>query len=137
MGFTWLLLFFDSLYKETFPPVTGVSKAIQALEIPLHANESCQYPISVSGDEKFKLFVIAIGSAPTQLTFLADSATAAILPRYGSNKTHLLLQSTEAATPENSLFLFFSSCLLSLIRAASASPGLSTVFDCTWESYCR
>jgi len=33
-----------------------------------------------SGDEKFKLFVIATGSAPTQLTFLADSATAAIVP---------------------------------------------------------
>ena len=74
----------DSLYRETFPPVTGVSKTMQALEIPLHADESCQYPISVSGDEKFKLFVMAIGSAPTQLTFLADSATAAILPRKGS-----------------------------------------------------
>ena len=74
----------DALYRETFPPVTGVSKTMQALEIPLHADESCQYPISVSGDEKFKLFVMAIGSAPTQLTFLADSATAAILPRKGS-----------------------------------------------------
>ena len=80
MGVNWLFWFFDSLYKETFPPVTGVSNSIQALEIPSHADESCQYPISVSGDEKFKLFVIAIGSAPTQLTFLADSATAAILP---------------------------------------------------------
>ena len=29
--------------------------------------------MSVSGEEKFKLFVIANGSAPTQLTFLADS----------------------------------------------------------------
>ena len=56
-------------------------KLCKPLEIPLHADESCQYPISVSGDEKFKLFVMAIGSAPTQLTFLADSATAAILPR--------------------------------------------------------
>ena len=134
IGVTWLFCFFDSLYKETFPPVTGVSKAIQALEIPSHADESCQYPISVSGEEKFKLFVIAIGWAPTQLTFLADSATAAIVPLYGSNNTHLLLQSTEAATPENSLFLFFSSCRLSLINAASASPGLNIVFDCTWPA---
>ena len=115
--------------KKHYPPVTGVSKALQASEIPSHEDESCQYPMSVSGDEKFKLFVIAIGSAPTQLTFLADSATAAILPLKGSNKTHLLLQSTEAATPENTLFLFFSFCSLSLITAASDSPGLKTVFD--------
>jgi len=71
---------------------------------------------------------MATGSAPTQLTFLADSATAAIVPLKGSRKTHLLLQSTEAATPENTLFLFFSFCSLSLITAASDSPGLKTVF---------
>ena len=51
---------------------------------------------------------MAIGFAPIQLTFLADSATAAILPLKGSKKTHLLLQSTEAAIPEKTLFLFFS-----------------------------
>ena len=94
------------MYKETFPPVTGVSRAY-ASEIPLHEEESCQYPISFSGEEKFKLFVIASGSAPTQLTFLADSATVAIVPLKGSRETHLLLQSTEAATPENILFLSF------------------------------
>ena len=75
-----LSLFIDSLYKETFPPVTGVSKTLQASEIPLHEDESCQYPVLLLGEEKFKLFVIASGSAPTQLTFLADSATAAIDP---------------------------------------------------------
>ena len=48
IGVISLFLFFDSLYKETFPPVTGVSKALQASEIPLHADESCQYPISLS-----------------------------------------------------------------------------------------
>ena len=124
------------MYKETFPPVTGVYKILQASEIPSHADESCQYPISVSGEEKFKLFVIATGSAPTQLTFLADSATAAIVPLKGSRKTHLLLQSTEAAIPENILLLFFLFCSLSLITAASDSPGLNTVFACTCESYC-
>ena len=103
-----MFLFFDSLYKETFPPVTGVSRTIHALEIPLHEDESCQYPISFSGDEKFKLFVIATGSAPTQLTFLADSATAAIDPLKGSSATHLLLQSTEAATPENTFCSWIS-----------------------------
>ena len=128
IGVISFVLFFDSLYKETLPPVTGVSKALQASEIPLHEDASCQYPISFSGEEKFKLFVIANGSAPTQLTFLADSATAAIAPLKGSRKTHLLLQSTEAATPENTLFLFFSFCSLSLITAASDSPGLKTVF---------
>ena len=56
------------MYKETLPPVTGVSKALQASEIPIHEEESCQYPISFSGEEKFKLLVIANGSAPTQLT---------------------------------------------------------------------
>jgi len=95
------------LYKETLPPVTGVSSALQASAIALQEDESCQYPISVSGDEKFKLFVIATGSAPTQLTFLADSATAAIVPLKGSRATHLLLQSTEAATPEIFYFYFF------------------------------
>ena len=79
---------------------------MQALLIPSHADESCQYPISVSGDGKFKLLVIATGSAPTQVTFLADSATAAILPLKGSKNTHLLLQSTEAATPEKFLPFF-------------------------------
>ena len=48
--------------------------------IPSQADASCQYPISVSGDEKFKLLVIAIGSAPTA-SFRADSVTAAILLR--------------------------------------------------------
>ena len=128
--------FFDSLYRETLPPVTGVPKAIQASVIPWHEDDSCQYPIGFSGDEKFKLFVIAIGSAPTQLTFLADSATAAILPLKGSRETHLLLQSTEAATPENNWFLLFSLCDLNLIKAASDSPGLKTVFAWTCESYC-
>ena len=61
----------------------------------------------ILGEEKFKLFVIATGSAPTQLTFLADSATAAIDPLKGSRATHLLLQSTEAATPENFTFISF------------------------------
>ena len=28
-------------------------------------------------------------------------------------------------------------CIRDSINAASASPGLNTVFDCTWESYCR
>ena len=124
-------MFLDSLYKETLPPVTGVSSALQASAIALHEDKSCQYPISFSGDEKFKLFVIAIGSAPTQLTFLADSTTAAIAPLNGSSETHLLLQSTEAATPENFLFLFFLFCSLSLITAASDSPGLKTVFAWT------
>ena len=73
----------------------------------MHEDESCQYPISFSGEEKFKLFVIATGSAPTQLTFRADSATAAIVPLKGSRATHLLLQSTEAAIPENTSLLFF------------------------------
>ncbi len=94
IGVIRLSLFLDSLYKDTLP------KALQASAIPLHEDESCQYPISFSGEEKFKLFVIATGSAPTQLTFLADSATAAIVPLKGSRATHLLLQSTEAATPE-------------------------------------
>ena len=107
MGVIRLSLFFDSLYKDTLPPVTGVSNTLQASAIPVHEDESCQYPISFSGEEKFKLFVIATGSAPTQLTFLADSATAAIDPLKGSSATHLLLQSTEAATPENTLLLFF------------------------------
>ena len=70
MGVISPALFFDSLYKETFPPVTGVSKTLQASEIPLHEVESCQYPVSLLGEEKFKLFVIASGSAPTQLTFV-------------------------------------------------------------------
>ena len=119
------------MYKETLPPVTGVSNALQASAIALHEVESCQYPISFSGEEKFKLFVIATGSAPTQLTFLADSATAAIVPLKGSRATHLLLQSTEAATPVNILLLFFLFCYLSLITAASDFPGLKTVFACT------
>jgi len=29
-------LFLDSLYKDTLPPVTGVSKALQASAIPIH-----------------------------------------------------------------------------------------------------
>ena len=45
---------------------------------------------------------MATGNAPTQLTFLADSTTAAILPLNGSKETHLLLQSTDAAIPEYS-----------------------------------
>jgi len=131
IGVIKLSLFLDSLYKDTLPPVTGVSRALHASEIPLHEDESCQYPISFSGEEKFKLFVIATGSAPTQLTFLADSATAAIDPLKGSRATHLLLQSTEAATPEKTLllfFLFFLFCSLSLTTAASDFPGLKTVF---------
>ena len=114
IGVILLSLFFDSLYKETFPPVTGVSKALHASEIPLHEEESCQYPISVSGEEKFKLFVIATGSAPTQLTFLADSATAAIVPLKGSRETHLLLQSTEAER-QRIIYLYFSHFVLLIL----------------------
>ena len=120
-------LFFDSLYKETFPPVTGVSKALQASAIPLQEDDSCQYPISFSGEEKFRLFVIANGSAPTQLTFLADSATAAIVPLKGSRATHLLLQSTEAATPENTILLFFLFCSLSLTTVSYTHLTLPTI----------
>ena len=69
IGVIKLSLFFDSLYKDTLPPVTGVSNALQASAIAIQEDESCQYPISFSGEEKFKLFVIATGSAPTQLTF--------------------------------------------------------------------
>ena len=43
IGVISLSLFFDSLYRETFPPVTGVSKALHASEIPLHEDESCHY----------------------------------------------------------------------------------------------
>ena len=107
--------------------MTGVSKILQASEIPLHEDESCQYPILVSGEEKFKLFVIATGSAPTQLTFLADSATAAIVPLKGSRATHLLLQSTEAATPEKSLLLFFLFCSLSLTTVSYTHLTLPTI----------
>jgi len=53
IGVILLSLFLDSLYKETFPPVTGVSNTKQASEIPSQEDESCQYPISVSGEEKF------------------------------------------------------------------------------------
>ena len=45
MGVITLSLFLDSLYKETLPPVTGVSNALQASAIALHEDESCQYPI--------------------------------------------------------------------------------------------
>ena len=69
IGVISLSLFFDSLYRETFPPVTGVSKALHASANPLHEDESCQYPISFSGEEKFKLFVIATGSAPTPVSY--------------------------------------------------------------------
>ena len=79
IGVIKLSLFLDSLYKETLPPVTGVSKALQASAIPLHADESCQYPISFSGEEKFKLFVIATGSAPTPVSY-----THLTLPTTGS-----------------------------------------------------
>ena len=64
IGVILLFLFIDSLYKETFPPVTGVSKTLQASEIPLHEVESCQYPVSLLGEEKFKkwgLFANVVG----------------------------------------------------------------------------
>ena len=40
-------------------------------------------------------------------------------------------ESTDAAIPEKTLFFFSSYCSLSLMTAASDSPGLKTVFDCT------
>ena len=47
IGVILLSLFIDSLYKETFPPVTGVSKTLQASKFPYMkmkvANIQCHY----------------------------------------------------------------------------------------------
>ena len=70
---------------------------------------------------------IAIGSAPTDIIFLMDSATTPAAPLYGSRKQWEGLPSTEIA-----INLSFD------IRKTDApdSPGLTTVFVPTSWSYC-
>ena len=97
--------FFDSLNKETFPLLQEYLKLYRLQKF--HYKEgSCQYPISVSGEEKFKLFVIATGSAPTQLTFLADSATATIVPLKDQD-IPIYYYNQLRQQHQNTLFLFF------------------------------
>ncbi len=73
-----------SLFKLTFPLITGVSNARQASLIPLIDSSSCQKISSFSGFPKFKQSVTATGKAPLHERFLAASATAIFPPTKGS-----------------------------------------------------
>jgi hypothetical protein len=71
----------DSLYKLTFPPVTGVSNARHASEIPRTDCANCHITSGRSGLPKLRQFVIASGVAPVHATLRAASATACAAPR--------------------------------------------------------
>src|SRR6266498_2366379 len=73
-----------SLYKETFPPVTGVPNARQASAIPSTDSRNCQKFSGLYGLPKFRLSVTANGLAPEQVRFRAASATAILPPSRGS-----------------------------------------------------
>jgi len=73
-----------SLYSETFPPVTGVPSASHASPIPATASRNWKKTSGRFGLPKFRQFVIAMGRAPVQATFRADSATAIRPPTLGS-----------------------------------------------------
>src|SRR3989338_4592987 len=81
-AFGWRRRFW--LYKETFPPDTGVPNFKHASRMPSMDFLSCQNPSGFIGLPKFRQFVIDKSSAPEQATFLADSATAILAPSYGS-----------------------------------------------------
>src|SRR6266436_4073503 len=86
-----------SLYKETFPPVTGVPNARQASATPSTASRSCQKFSGLYGLPKFRLSVTASGRAPEQVRFRAASATAICPPSRGSSAQYNELQSVVAA----------------------------------------
>ncbi len=76
-----------SLYSDTLPPVTGVSKRAHASPMPRSDSESWWYTSGLSGFPKFRLSVTARGRAPEQTRLRAASATAIWPPRYGFRYT--------------------------------------------------
>ena len=100
----------------------------QALDIPLIAPTNCQYTSGLYGLPKFKQLVIAEGTPPEQMMFLAASATAIAQPSSGSALTILALQSTVIA----------KALLVPLTLTTPASLGaLVPIFMVpTIESYC-
>src|SRR5205823_7674175 len=86
-----------SLYKETFPPVTGVPNARQASAMPSTDSRNCQKFSGLYGFPKFKLSVTASGRAPEQVRLRAASATAIFPPSRGSSAQYNELQSVVAA----------------------------------------
>src|SRR5439155_10275639 len=86
-----------SLYKETFPPTTGVPKARHVSDKPSTASRNCQKFSGLYGLPKFKLSVTARGVAPEQVRFRAASATAIRPPSRVSSAQYNELQSVVAA----------------------------------------
>ena len=86
-----------------------------------------------SGLPKFRQLVSASGRAPVQATLRADSATAAIVPAYGSSQHQRGLQSTDIAS---ALPVGVPSSRFTRTSAASP-PGPITVLPCTSVSYWR
>ena len=76
-----------SLYRETFPPVTGVPRARHASAMPRQASENWKKTSGFSGLPKLRQLVMPTGLAPVAATLRADSATAAFPPSYGSSDT--------------------------------------------------
>src|SRR6266700_954717 len=116
-----------SLYRLTFPPVIGVSRAVQASDSPSMTWENCHMICGFSGLPKFRQFVAATGVAPVQETLRDASATPCIAPSLGLSQLQRPLPSSAMANARFEPLI--------RIRPASA-PGPSTVCDCTMEAYC-
>ena len=72
-----------SLYRLTLPPVMGVSKNLQASDIPSMASTNWFMISGRSGFPKFRQFVAATGFAPTVARLRQHSATASMAPSRG------------------------------------------------------
>ncbi len=72
-----------SLYNDTFPPITGVFKALHAFLIPSQHSLNCHITSGFCGFPKFKQSVMAFGTAPVMATFRPLSITAAAAPNCG------------------------------------------------------
>src|SRR5437667_11060022 len=86
-----------SLYKDTFPPVTGVPIARQASAIPSTASRSCQKFSGLYGLPKLRQSVMASGLAPEHVRLRAASAAAILPPSRGSSAQEVELQSVVPA----------------------------------------
>src|SRR5438270_13597636 len=77
-----------SLYRLTLPLTTGNSKPRHASASPRTLSWSWPNTNARSGLPKLRQFVTASGRAPVQAIFGAASATAALVPSYGSRETY-------------------------------------------------
>src|SRR5579871_4541773 len=100
--------------------------------MPSIDSDSCHITSGCSGLPKLRQLTRATARPPAQATLSTDSATVAALPRRGSRRHQPGLASLETAMPRP---VAGTPGPARRSRAASPSPGPSTVLQNSWWSY--